>query len=96
MLRLSVGSVTVSMVTTASILAPVVANLGVSAPMLGLLVIVIGGGAVIFPHVNDSGFWLISRYSGTTLTQQFQSWSAMATVISLVIFAISGVISLFL
>ena len=58
------GSATISMVTAASIVAPAVEAGGYSAPLVGLIVIAIASGATAFSHVNDSGFWLVSRYLG--------------------------------
>lgn len=95
-LRIAIGSVTVAMVTTSSIVGPILATLSVSEPMLGLIVISIASGAVIASHVNDSGFWMVNRYFGMSVGDTLKSWTMMSVIVSLVGFAMSLLISLFL
>jgi GntP family gluconate:H+ symporter len=52
------GSITVSMITTASIVAPITSALGISPEMTAAL---IGSGAFCVAHVNSSLFWLLNR-----------------------------------
>lgn len=96
LVRVSLGSATVSLVTSASIVAPVVESGDFSAPLLGALVIAIASGATVLSHVNDSGFWLVSRYLGMNEGQTLRSWTVMETIIGLVGFGVVLVISLFL
>lgn len=84
--RIAQGSATVAMITGA----------GLMAPSLGLLVIAISSGATILSHVNDSGFWLVSRYLGMSETNTLKTWTVMTTLISLVGLASCLLISLFL
>ena len=60
LLRLSVGSATVAVVTAAGIMAPIAAAM----PHVNkeLLVVAIGAGSLIASHVNDGGFWLVKEY----------------------------------
>lgn len=91
--RVSQGSATVSMVTAAGLIAPVVETGNYSAPLLGLITIAIASGATVLSHVNDSGFWLVGRFLGMTEKQTLQSWTVMETIIGgvgfLIVFAIS-------
>ncbi len=96
LVRVSLGSATISLVTSASIVAPVVEAGDFSAPLLGALVIAIASGATVLSHVNDSGFWLVSRYLGMDEGQTLRSWTVMETIIGLVGFAVVLVISFFL
>ncbi|SFP84475.1 GntP family permease [Salibacterium halotolerans] len=93
--RVAQGSATVSMVTAAGLIAPVIKNFDVSEPMLGLLVIAIASGATVFSHVNDSGFWLVNRYFGLTEKQTLQTWTVMETIIGFTGFGVALVLSLF-
>ena len=61
-LRIAQGSATVAIVTTGGILAPSVLAAGYSQPQLALVVMAIASGSVIASHVNDGGFWIISKY----------------------------------
>jgi GntP family gluconate:H+ symporter len=80
LLRLSVGSATVACVTTASIVAPIVAAL----PYVNkdLMVIAIGAGSLIASHVNDGGFWLVKEYFNMTVPQTVTTWTVMETIIA--------------
>ena len=68
----------------------------VSAPLLGLLVIVIACGATALSHVNDSGFWLVNRFLGLSEADTLKTWTLMETIIGVTGFAVALVISLFL
>ena len=96
LIRISLGSATVSIVTAASVVAPVIEAGNYSAPLIGAVVIATASGATVLSHVNDSGFWLVSRYLGINEKQTLQSWTVMETIIGLVGFSIMLVISFFL
>lgn len=93
--RVAQGSATVSMITAAGLVSPLLETFDVSEPMLGLLVIAIASGATVVSHVNDSGFWLVNRYFGLTEKQTLQSWTVMETIIGLTGFAVALILSLF-
>ncbi|OQP06177.1 gluconate transporter [Geobacillus sp. 46C-IIa] len=93
--RVSQGSATVAMVTAAGLMAPLIETLGLSGPILGMIVIAIAAGATILSHVNDSGFWLVNRYFGLDVKDTLKSWTVMETLIALVGFAVVLVLSLF-
>jgi GntP family gluconate:H+ symporter len=52
----------VALITTASLISPVVAEGDFSNAYRALTVIAIAGGATVLSHVNDSGFWLVGRF----------------------------------
>lgn len=81
--RVLQGSATVAMVTAAGLTAPLLAS---GMPEMGkaLLVIAIAAGASAISHVNDSGFWLVSKYLGMSEKQTFKSWTAMTTLLALI------------
>ncbi len=80
--RVLQGSSTVAMITAAGITAPLL-TVDISEIDKALLVIAIASGASILSHVNDSGFWLVSKYLGINETQTFKSWTLMTTILSL-------------
>jgi len=94
--RVAQGSATVAMITGAGLMAPILELQPMSAPSLGLLVIAISSGATILSHVNDSGFWLVSRYLGMSETNTLKSWTVMTTLISIIGLSCCLLISLFL
>lgn len=93
--RVLQGSATVAMITSAGITAPLL-TLGITEIDKALLVIAIASGASIMSHVNDSGFWLVSKYLGITETQTFKSWTLMTTILSITGFVTVFIFSLIL
>ncbi len=80
LLRLSVGSATVSVITAASIMAPLIT----SSPGVNkeLLVVSIGSGSLIASHVNDGGFWLAKEYLNMSVPQTLATWTIIETIVS--------------
>jgi len=93
--RVTQGSATVAMITAAGIIAPVLSFINPSAPELALIVISIASGATILSHVNDSGFWLVSKYFGMDVRQTLRSWTMMETIIAFCGLAFTMLASLF-
>lgn len=72
-LKTALGSSTVAMITTASLVAPLLAAMGLGdgfGPVLTTLAI--ASGAMMVSHVNDSYFWVITQMSGLTVTQGYR------------------------
>ena len=86
LVRVAQGSATVAMLTAAGLMSGFVG--GLTQPQLALVTCAIAAGATGFSHVNDSGFWMISRYMGMTEKQTLKTWSIISTAISFVSFAI--------
>ena len=93
--RVTQGSATVAMITAAGIMAPVLSFIGPSAPELALIVISIASGATLLSHVNDSGFWLVSKYFGMDEKQTLRSWTVMESIIALCGLAFTMLASIF-
>ncbi|MFM2481875.1 gluconate transporter [Celerinatantimonas sp. YJH-8] len=93
--RVIQGSATVAMLTTCGLILPMLEPLGLSGAQLSLVTIAIGGGAIVFSHVNDSGFWLANRFFGMTEKQTLQSWTIMETIIGTTGAVIAMILSLF-
>lgn len=95
--RLAQGSATVALTTAASLMAGVVSAGDYNAMQVVALVMAMSAGSVGFSHVNDSGFWLVSRFFGLSMKQTLASWTliqgAMAVlgfVLSLVLWAVAS------
>lgn len=94
--RVAQGSATVSMVTAAGLITPLLELQNITGAALGLIVISIASGATVLSHVNDSGFWLVNRYFGLDVKDTLKSWTVMETIIGLTGFAVVFLISLFI
>ncbi|MDQ3617008.1 MAG: GntP family permease [Actinomycetota bacterium] len=92
-LRVAQGSATVALTTAAGLLAPAVeAGPGLSQIDLVALVIAIAAGATVLSHVNDSGFWLVSRFFEMDEKTTLKTWTVMETTLGTTAFAISLVL----
>jgi gluconate:H+ symporter, GntP family len=84
-LRIAVGSATVTITTTASIMVPIAAASPGTSPEL--LVIAMGAGSLIASHVNDGGFWLVKEYLNMTVPQTLATWTVLETAIAVIVLA---------
>jgi gluconate:H+ symporter, GntP family len=58
------GSSTVSIITTAGLMAPLLPSLGLDGDIAKALVVVaIGAGSMVVSHANDSFFWVVTQFS---------------------------------
>lgn len=89
LLRVAQGSATVALTTTAGLLAAAVASAGLSNLQLTALVMAIAAGATVLSHVNDSGFWLVSRFFGMDVKTTLKTWTLLETTLGLSAFVIS-------
>lgn len=89
LLRVAQGSATVALTTTAGLLSASVAAADLSSLQLTALVVAIAAGATVLSHVNDSGFWLVSRFFGLDVKTTLKTWTVMETTLGLSAFALS-------
>lgn len=82
--RVSVGSATVSMTMAAGIIASMPAIAQLSQLQLATITIAIASGATAFSHVNDSGFWLSKSLFEIDEKTNLKTWTAMETLVGLV------------
>lgn len=80
-LRVSVGSATVAGLTTAGIVAPLVAGSSVDP---AFVVLAIGAGSLAVSHVNDAGFWMFKEFFDLDVPQTLKIWTVLETIISVV------------
>lgn len=79
-IRVCVGSSTVSGITTAGFVSPLLHTLPVEP---NLMVLAIGAGSMMFSHVNDTGFWLFREYFQLSMADTLRTWSVMETLVSI-------------
>lgn len=91
----AVGSMTTGGMTAAGVVGPMMATLGLT-PVATVLAI--GAGTMIFNHVNNSGFWVISRFFNLDLKQGFKYITlpdAVAGVCCFVLICAAAAVGLF-
>jgi GntP family gluconate:H+ symporter len=91
-LRLAQGSATVAIVTTAGIIGPTVASGGFSQAQVALIVVAVSAGSIIASHVNDGGFWIVSKYFNMSVKDTLKTWTVLETILSVVGFAMAGLV----
>ncbi len=90
-LKSAQGSSTVSIITTAAIVSPLLVSLGLdSEASKALVVLSIGAGAMTVSHVNDSYFWVVSQFTGMDTSAALRTHT-LATLFQ----GISGVVIIY-
>ncbi|WP_273566070.1 GntP family permease [Maribacter halichondriae] len=76
------GSSTVALITTASIVAPLLLTMGFSTEIdKALVVAAIGAGAMVVSHANDSGFWILTQFSGIDVKTGYRVYTLGTLVV---------------
>lgn len=88
-LRVAQGSATVALTTTAGLLSAAVVEADPSSLQLVALVLAIAAGATVLSHVNDSGFWLVSRFFGMDVKTTLKTWTVLETTLGVTIFVLA-------
>ena len=100
LLKTAQGSSTASLVITSTIAAPLLPALGLDVQTGGipvgqvLAVMAIGAGAMVVSHVNDSYFWVVSQFSGMSVTTAYRAQTAATLVQGLTGIAVTAVLGL--
>jgi GntP family gluconate:H+ symporter len=91
-LKTAQGSSTVAMITTASIISPILVTLGLDSEIMRVFtVLAIGAGAIAISHANDSFFWAVTQLSGLTIKEGNKSHS-----VGTVIMAFTSILAIYL
>lgn len=89
--KVSQGSGTVAAQTTGGILAATIVAGDYSALQVALIVVAIGAGSNSLSHINDSAFWITTKYLGLSVADGLKTWSVMGLTLSLASFAVTSV-----
>jgi GntP family gluconate:H+ symporter len=72
-LKTAQGSSTVAMITTASLIFPLLGPMGLSSDIAkALAVVAIGAGSMVVSHANDSYFWVVTQFSNMTVKEGYK------------------------
>lgn len=76
LLKTAQGSSTVAVITTSSLVTPLLADLGLQSPAgLTLTILSMGAGSMMVSHANDAYFWVISRFSNLETATTLNTFS---------------------
>lgn len=79
-LRAAQGSATVAMLTTGGLLATAIAAGDYSPMQVALITLAIGFGGLGLSHINDSGFWIVTKYLGLSVGDGLKTWTVLTTI----------------
>ena len=78
-MRASQGSATVAIITTSSLLAESTA--GLNQIQIVLITISTCFGGLGLSHVNDAGFWVVTKYLGLSVSDGLKTWTVLTTLL---------------
>jgi GntP family gluconate:H+ symporter len=85
-LKTAQGSSTVAVITAASLITPLLGDLGLDSSMgVTLSILSMGAGSMVMSHANDSYFWVISRFSNLETAATFKVYTMATLFMGLVV-----------
>lgn len=91
-LKTATGSSTISIITAASVVSPLMGAMGINP---ALAVLAVGAGSMMVSHVNDPFFWIVSKFSGMdeeTALKVFTPATAITGLVSFLLIALLSVV----
>jgi GntP family gluconate:H+ symporter len=96
-LKTAQGSSTVAIITTASMISPLMSALGFDSEISRAMVVVaIGAGSCVFSHANDSYFWVITQLSNMSVKQGYKLMSTASAILGFSAMIILAILNLFI
>ncbi len=92
-LRLATGAGTVSAITAAGIVGPLIPTFHINP---ALMVMATAAGSNTLTHVNDASFWLFKEYFNLSIKDTFKTWGLLELTNSVVGLAVVLLLSLFI
>ncbi|CCF09024.1 transporter [Pantoea ananatis] len=86
-LRASQGSATVAILTTSGLLTQAVTGIDDMHRVLVTLAVCFGG--LGLSHVNDAGFWVVTRYLGLSVADGLKTWTILTTLMGMTGFVLT-------
>lgn len=78
------GSSTVALITTASVFAPLMTELGFDTEISkAMAVVAIGAGSAVVSHVNDSMFWIFTQMTGMSVRSGLKLYTTGSFILGL-------------
>ena len=96
-LKTAQGSSTVSIMTTASIIAPMLIPLHLNDEN-GIIfaTLAMGAGSMVLSHSNDAYFWVVTRFSDLEIKETLRVWTTTTAVMGISAFGAIWILSAFL
>ena len=95
LLKTAMGASTVAMILTSAMVAPLMAQMGLTSEMAKVLtVLAIGAGSMTVSHANDSYFWVVSQFSDMDTKTAYKCQTGVTLVQGIVSIVIIQLIAL--
>lgn len=89
------GSSTVALITTASLMAPLMSSLGFESGIAkALIVLAVGAGSMVVSHANDSFFWVVTQMTGMDVKTGYKTQTIATLIVGVTSIVTIWVISL--
>jgi GntP family gluconate:H+ symporter len=96
-LKTAQGSSTVAIITSASIVMPMLNSLGLDSESGKLFTLLaLGSGSMMVSHANDSYFWVIAKFSGIQASVTLRVFTSATAVMGITVFLCVWIASLFI
>ena len=97
MLKSSMGSSSVAIITAAGIVAPFAEAMGLASPIgLTLICMAVGAGSMTVSHSNDSYFWVVTKFGKMDIKSGYKTQTLATLILGLGALAELYIISLFI
>ncbi|AJM76949.1 GntP family permease [Rathayibacter toxicus] len=91
-LRATLGTTTAAVTTVATLLATTIDVTAVDPVHVALLAVGVSAGGVCLSHVNDAGFWVLSRYFRISERTMLSTWTVGVTIMGVISAALTTVL----
>ena len=66
-----------------------ITDAGLSSVQAALVMVAIGFGGLGLSHINDSGFWIVTKYLGLNVKQGLRYWTTVSTIFGVIGFLLT-------
>lgn len=95
LLKTAMGASTVAMIITSAMIAPLMAQMGMTSEMAKVLVVLaIGAGSMTVSHANDSYFWVVSQFSDMDTSTAYKCQTGVTLVQGIVAITVIQLVAL--
>ncbi len=96
-LKSAQGSSTVAIITSASLMLPLLGSLGLEGELSRAMVVVaIGAGAAVVSHANDSYFWVVTQMSDMSVKDGYKLLSSGSAILGFSAMLLLSLVNLFI
>ena len=92
LLRVAQGPTAVAIIAAVGIVAPAVAQAHLDPNRVALVCVALGAGGMFGSHVNDAGFWIVTRLTGLDVAQGLRTWTVLSASAGVFAFGVAALL----